>query len=89
MSRCGERSAWHAAGGAAHAGAYRPTNPRASPLWQCARRHAKELRDAGRLRCALEEQAIERFIECGDPSHTTPHLLRVRITIAAMHFRLT
>jgi hypothetical protein len=38
-------------------------------LWQCARRHAKELRDAGRLQRAIEEQAIERFIECGDPHH--------------------
>lgn len=68
MSRCGERSAWRA-GGAPRGGAYRPRNPRASPLWQCARRHAKELRDAGRLRRAVEEQAIERFIECGDPHH--------------------
>ena len=68
MSRCGERSAWRARG-APRGGAYRPRNPRASPLWQCARRHAKELRDAGRLRRAVEEQAIERFIECGDPHH--------------------
>jgi len=68
MSRCGERSAWRA-GDAPRGGAYRPRNPRASPLWQCARRHAKELRDAGRLRRAVEEQAIERFIECGDPHH--------------------
>jgi Transposase zinc-binding domain/Putative transposase len=48
---------------------YRPRNPRASPLWQCARRHASELRDAGRLRRPVEEQVIERFIECGDPHH--------------------
>ena len=68
MSRCGERSAGNARG-APRGGAYRPRNPRASPLWQCARRHAKELRDAGRLRRAVEEQAIERFIECGDPHH--------------------
>ena len=27
--------------------ACRPRNPRASPLWQCASRHAKELREAG------------------------------------------
>jgi len=68
MSRCGERSAGRA-GDAPRGGAYRPRNPRASPLWQCARRHAKELRDAGRLRHAVEEQAIERFIECGDPHY--------------------
>ena len=47
-------------------GLYRPRNPQASPLWQCAKRHAKELREAGRLRRAVEEQAIERFIECGE-----------------------
>ncbi|MGH8674604.1 MAG: transposase zinc-binding domain-containing protein [Burkholderiales bacterium] len=50
-------------------GCTRPRNPRASPLWQCARRHAKELREAGRLRRAVEAQVIERFIECGDPHH--------------------
>jgi hypothetical protein len=27
------------------------------------------LREAGRLRRAVEEQAIERFIECGDPHY--------------------
>ena len=32
-------------------------------------RHGKELREAGRLRRAVEEQVIERFIECGDPHH--------------------
>ncbi len=68
MSRCGERSAGRA-GDEPRGGAYRPRNPRASPLWQCARRHAKELRDAGRLRRAVERQVIERFIECGDPHH--------------------
>jgi len=51
------------------AGVYRPRNPRASPLWQCARRHAKELREAGRLRRAIEQRVIERFLECGDPHH--------------------
>ena len=50
-------------------GLYRPRNPCASPLWQCATRHGKELREAGRLRRAVEEQVIERFIECGDPHH--------------------
>jgi len=32
-------------------------------------RHGKELREAGRLRRAVEQQVIERFIECGDPHH--------------------
>ena len=50
-------------------GLYRPRNPRASPLWRCAVRHAKELPEAGRLRRAVERQVIERFIECGDPHH--------------------
>jgi hypothetical protein len=33
------------------------------------RRHAKELREAGRLQRAVEGQVIERFIECGDPHY--------------------
>ena len=36
---------------------YRPRNPRASPLWQCAQRHAKELREAGGFQRAVEERA--------------------------------
>jgi transposase-like zinc-binding protein len=50
-------------------GVYRPRNPRASPLWQCAKRHGAELRASGRLRRALEAQVVERFIRCGDPHH--------------------
>ena len=50
-------------------GLYRPRDPCASPLWQCATRHGTELREAGRLRRAVEEQVIGRFIECGDPHH--------------------
>lgn len=53
----------------ARGGLYRSRNPRASPLWRCARRHAKELREAGRFRRTVERQVIERFIECGDPHH--------------------
>lgn len=49
--------------------AYRPRNPRASPLWQCVQRHAKELHDAGQFQRVVEERVIERFIECGDPHH--------------------
>lgn len=48
-------------------GLYRPRNPRGSPLWQCARRHAGELRESGRIRRPVEQQVIERFIACGDP----------------------
>ena len=48
---------------------YRPRKPRASPLWQCAQRHGKELREAGGFQRTVEERAIERFIECGDPHH--------------------
>lgn len=50
-------------------GVYRLRNPHASPLYQCAARHAGELRAAGRFQRLLEEQVIERFLECGDPHH--------------------
>jgi hypothetical protein len=48
-------------------GLYRSRNLRASPLWQCAKRHAGELRESGRMRRSVEQQVIERFIACGDP----------------------
>jgi hypothetical protein len=57
--RCGSR----------HRTGLRQSLPQASPLWQCAKRHARELREAGRLPRAVEEEAIERFIECGDPRY--------------------
>jgi hypothetical protein len=50
-------------------GIYRARNPRASPLWQCAKGHEAELRGAGRLQRAVEQRAIERFLRCGDPHH--------------------
>ncbi len=53
----------------ARGGQYRPRRPRASPLWQCAKRHARELHAAGRSRRALESRVIERCIECGDPHY--------------------
>jgi hypothetical protein len=53
----------------ARGGLYRPRNPKASPLWRYAKRHGKELREAGRLRRTVEREVIERFIECGDPHH--------------------
>ena len=65
----GTRCANGAAAASARGGLYRPRSPRASPLWQCAKRHSWELDDAGRLRRAVETQVIERFIECGDPHH--------------------
>jgi len=68
MSRCGERSVGHA-GEAPRGGVYRQRNPRASPLWQCAQHHGKELREAGRFQRAVEERTIERFLQCGDPHH--------------------
>ena len=56
-------------GGPARGGLYRARNPRASALWQCAKRHATELQAAGGSRRALESQVIGRFIECGDPHY--------------------
>ena len=48
---------------------YRPRNPRASPLYQCADRHMAELRSEQRLQRLLEERVIEPFLKCGDPHH--------------------
>ena len=45
---------------------YRPRRPRASPLWQCVRRHLPELRASGRVRRAVEKNVLERFLDCGD-----------------------
>jgi len=50
-------------------GTYRPRKPRASALYQCAHRHAAELRAGGRYQRLFEERVIERFLECGDPHH--------------------
>ncbi len=67
-TRCAKgRGTTGAAAAPARGGLYRPRSPHASPLWQCAKRHARELDDAGRLLRAVESQVIERFIECGDP----------------------
>ena len=32
-------------------------------------RHARELREAGRIRRAIERRVIERCLKCGDPHH--------------------
>lgn len=53
-------------------GFYRPRDPCASPLWQCAVRPGKELREGGQLQRAVEVQVIERFNECGDPITALP-----------------
>ena len=48
---------------------YRPRKPRASALYQCATRHAPELRAGGRFGRRVEENVIGRFLACGDPQH--------------------
>ena len=50
-------------------GVYRPRKPRATALYQCAARHAPELKADGRFGRHVEENVIERFLECGDPRH--------------------
>ena len=67
----GQRRAACAQDGAApsRGGVYHSRNPRASPLWRCAQRHGKELREAGRFQRAVEERTLEHFIACGDPHH--------------------
>jgi hypothetical protein len=47
-------------------GIYQPRNPRASPLYQCIRRHGAELDAAGLVHRPVEGQVLERFIACGD-----------------------
>jgi len=49
--------------------AYRPRQPRATALYQCAARHAPELKAGGRFGRRVEENVIGRFLECGDPQH--------------------
>jgi hypothetical protein len=72
---------WRAAnemdvGGGTTRGAYRPHNPRASPLYRCVIQHAGELRRTGRLRRPVGDEVIKRFTECGDPRHGFAHLPR-------------
>jgi hypothetical protein len=50
-------------------GICRPRNPRASPLYQCVRRHGDELDAAGLIHRPVESQVLERFMACGDPHH--------------------
>ena len=55
----GQRRAARAQDGAApsRGSVYHARNPRASPLWHCAQRHSKELREAGRFQRAVEERS--------------------------------
>ena len=48
---------------------YRPRKPRATALYQCAARHAPELKAGGRFERHVEENVIQRFLACGDPRH--------------------
>ena len=48
---------------------YRPRKPRATPLYQCAVRHAPELKAGGSFGRRVEANVIERFLTCGDPQH--------------------
>ncbi len=56
-------------GRATTGGIYRPRNPRASPLYQCLRRHGDELDAAGFIQRPVEGQVLERFMACGDLHH--------------------
>ena len=48
---------------------YRPRKPRATALYQCAARHAPELKASGRFERHIEENVVARFLACGDPQH--------------------
>ncbi len=45
---------------------YRPSNPHSSPLYQCVRKHYEEVVGSGVVHRRVEEQALSRFIDCGD-----------------------
>ena len=45
---------------------YRPSNPHSSPLYQCVRKHYEEVVGLGVVHRRVEEQALTRFIDCGD-----------------------
>ena len=47
-------------------GRYRPRNPRASPLYQCVRRHSDDLDAAALVHRPVEAEVLERFLDCGD-----------------------
>ncbi|MCP4992354.1 MAG: hypothetical protein GY934_01005, partial [Gammaproteobacteria bacterium] len=45
---------------------YLPRNPHSSPLYQCVRKHYEELVGSGVVLRRIEEQVLNRFIDCGD-----------------------
>jgi len=45
---------------------YRARNPRASPLYQCVRKHHDELIAGGGIHRDVEHQILDRFVDCGD-----------------------
>ncbi len=45
---------------------YRPRSPRASLLHRCVQDHAEELREAGYIHRRVEDETLERFLDCGD-----------------------
>ena len=49
-----------------HTAVYRPRNPRASPLYQCVRRHYDELEAGDAIHRQVERRVLDRFIDCGD-----------------------
>jgi len=49
--------------------AYRPRNPRATALYQCAARHSSELKAGDRFTRRVEQNVVDRFLACGDPHH--------------------
>lgn len=50
---------------------YRPRNPRTTALYQCASRHARELKAGSRFGRRVEENVVGRFLECGRPFQGT------------------
>ncbi len=83
MSRCDEPGA-QVAGRTPKGGVYRPRNPRASPLYQCADRHMVELRSEGRLQRLIEKRVIDRFLKCGEPSAMDIMFIALRYAAALL-----
>ena len=47
-------------------GIYHPRDPHSSPLYQCVREHYDELVECGAVHRRVEEQVLNRFLDCGD-----------------------
>lgn len=50
---------------AAKTSVYRPRDSCSSPLYQCVRTHYEELIESGVVQRTVEEQVLNRFIDCG------------------------